>query len=58
MESNRRFLRQEQAETDALFDEVEAEMEAEAEEEPELRLPHVPGARNRDSGHLRRQRVA
>nr|XP_040258636.1 extensin-like [Aegilops tauschii subsp. strangulata] len=42
MESNRRFLRQEQAETNTLFDKVEAKMEVEAEEEPELHLRPLP----------------
>ena len=39
-ETNRQFIRQERATTDALFDEVQAEMDADADaEEPEVLLP-------------------
>ena len=63
VEANWQFIRQKRAATGALFAELDAEAEVEAEadvekpEEPELRLPHVPGAQNENSGHLRRQRV-
>ena len=61
VKANRRFIRQERAEVDTLYDDLDAEEEAEAEDEAEEEslepefapTAHVPGVRHEYCGHLR-----